>query len=55
MGVLLDTPAHIVANASQIRAQAVASHAMPLANLTHITEAERTELGSWIDAGAHGP
>ena len=55
MGVLLDTPAHIIANASQIRVQAVSSHAMPLANATHITEAERAELGAWIDAGAKGP
>jgi uncharacterized membrane protein len=55
MGVLLDTPAHIVANASRISAQAVASRAMPLANLTHITDAERAQLGEWIDAGANGP
>jgi uncharacterized membrane protein len=40
-GILLDTPAHIVANAALIRAQAVATHAMPLGNVTHITDAER--------------
>jgi uncharacterized membrane protein len=54
-GVLLDTPAQIVANAPRIRAQAVATHAMPLGNLTHITDAERVTLGAWIDGGAKGP
>ena len=54
-GVLLDTPEHIIANASMIRAQAVATHAMPLGNVTHITDAERAELGAWIDGGAKGP
>jgi uncharacterized membrane protein len=54
-GVLLDTPAHVVANAAQIEAQAVDSHAMPLGNLTHITDAERAAIGAWIAAGAHGP
>ena len=54
-GVLLDTPGHIVANAAQIRAQAVATHAMPLGNLTQITDAERARLGAWIDSGAKGP
>jgi uncharacterized membrane protein len=54
-GILLDTPAHIVANAALIRAQAVATRAMPLGNVTHITESERTKLGAWIDAGANAP
>ena len=54
-GVLLDSPEHIIANASLIRAQAVASHAMPLGNVTHMTDAERAKLGAWIDAGAKGP
>jgi uncharacterized membrane protein len=54
-GIMLDTPEHIVANAAQIRAQAVATHAMPLGNVTQITDAERAELGAWIDAGAKGP
>jgi uncharacterized membrane protein len=54
-GVLLDTPERIVANAALIRAQAVATHAMPLGNLTRITGGERTALGAWIDSGAKGP
>jgi uncharacterized membrane protein len=54
-GVLLDTPERVVANAPLIEAQAVASHAMPLGNLTRITAAERATLGAWIAAGAKGP
>jgi uncharacterized membrane protein len=54
-GVLLDSPVHIVANAPLIRAQAVASHVMPLGNMTNMTDGERATLGSWIDAGAKGP
>jgi uncharacterized membrane protein len=52
---MLDTPARIVANAANIKAMAVDSHAMPMGNLTNITAAERATLGSWIAAGAHGP
>ena len=51
-GVLLDTPAHITLNARRAYVEAVASHAMPLGNITHMTEAERTTLGAWINAGA---
>jgi uncharacterized membrane protein len=51
-GVLLETPAQIMANAAAIRTQAVASHAMPLGNLTGMTDDERARLGAWIDAGA---
>jgi uncharacterized membrane protein len=51
-GVLLDTPEHIAANAQRIEAQAVASHAMPIGNVTHITDAERAVLGAWVAAGA---
>jgi uncharacterized membrane protein len=50
-GVLLDTPAHIASNAQRIEAQAVASHAMPIGNVTHITDAERSTLGAWVAAG----
>jgi uncharacterized membrane protein len=52
---MLDTPARIVANAARIKSMAVDSHAMPIGNLTNITDAERAALGSWIAAGAHGP
>jgi len=51
-GVLLDTPQHIHANAERVLAQAVQTHAMPLGNLTGMTDAERTLVGTWIDQGA---
>ena len=51
-GVVLETPAQIVRHAAAIRQQAVASRAMPLGNLTHMTDDERARLGAWIDAGA---
>jgi uncharacterized membrane protein len=51
-GVLLDTPEHVRANAARVREQAVATHAMPLSNATHMTDAERATLGAWIDGGA---
>jgi uncharacterized membrane protein len=50
-GVMFDTPAEIVQYAPQIYTQAVASRAMPLSNLTGITDAERQALGQWIAAG----
>ena len=51
-GVVLETAAQIVANAAAIRQQAVASRAMPLGNVTQMTDAERARLAAWIDAGA---
>ena len=51
-GVLLDTSEHAHANAARVREQAVATHAMPLGNVTHMTDAERAKLGAWIDSGA---
>jgi uncharacterized membrane protein len=51
-GVLLDTPQHIAANAARIGAMAVASHVMPLGNVTHMTQQERDEIGAWIAQGA---
>jgi uncharacterized membrane protein len=51
-GVLLDTPEHAVSNAKRVYDQAVATHAMPLGNVTHMTDAERALLGTWITNGA---
>ena len=51
-GVLLDTPQRIRANAQRIDAAAVRSHAMPLGNVTHMTDVERGMLGDWIRTGA---
>jgi uncharacterized membrane protein len=52
-GIVLETPEQIVANVPGIRAQAVDSHAMPLGNLTGMTDDERARLAAWMDAGAH--
>ena len=53
-GVALDTPALIVANAQKINEQAVLTKAMPIGNLTGMTDGERATLGAWIAAGARG-
>jgi uncharacterized membrane protein len=53
-GIRFDDPAEIMRLAPQIREQAVVSRAMPLGNLTHITDAERAALAAWIAQGAKG-
>ncbi len=50
--VMLHTPALIVANAQKIYEQAVATRAMPIGNLTGMTDDERATLAGWIAAGA---
>jgi uncharacterized membrane protein len=50
-GILLDTPEQILAHATQMRQQ-IETRAMPLGNLTRITEQERAELLAWIESGA---
>ena len=47
-GVVLDTTEQIRARAGQIEAQAVGSTAMPLGNVTGMTDQERQALGAWI-------
>jgi uncharacterized membrane protein len=51
-GVKFDTPAEIAARADAIEEQAVRTKAMPLGNVTGMTEQERGVLAAWIDAGA---
>jgi len=51
-GVVLETPAQIIAQAAAIRQQAVATHAMPLGNVTQMTDDERARVAAWLDAGA---
>jgi uncharacterized membrane protein len=53
-GVALETAAQIVANARKIHEQSVLTKAMPIGNLTGMTDAERATLGAWIAAGAPG-
>ena len=54
-GVVLDTPAQIRAQSAAIEEQAVETKAMPLGNVTQMTEEERALLGRWIDQGAAIP
>ena len=50
--VALDTPARIVAQAQPIHQQTVVLKAMPIGNLTAMTDAERATLDAWYRAGA---
>jgi uncharacterized membrane protein len=54
-GVELDTPQEINAQAKAIEQQAVKTKAMPLGNVTGMTQAERDLLGRWIAQGAKIP
>jgi len=49
--VLLDSPEHIRIRAAQIRQQ-IATRAMPIGNLTGITEVERATMLAWAEHGA---
>lgn len=51
-GISFDTPRQIAAASANIYMQVVATRAMPLNNLTHITEAERARLALWVQQGA---
>jgi uncharacterized membrane protein len=55
LGVTLDTPAEIKLLAAAIDQQTVQTDAMPLGNVTGMTDAERDILGRWIDQGAKIP
>jgi uncharacterized membrane protein len=54
-GLELDTPAEIKAQAEAIDQQTVQTRAMPLGNVTGMTQAERELLGRWIAQGAKIP
>jgi uncharacterized membrane protein len=54
-GIKLDTASQIKAQASLIEQQAVTTKAMPLGNVTGMTQAERDLLGRWIRQGAKIP
>jgi uncharacterized membrane protein len=54
-GITFDTPAQIKAEAAAIDLQAVQTKAMPLGNVTGMTQAERDLLGRWIAQGATIP
>jgi uncharacterized membrane protein len=50
--VKLDTPERIRASASSIYDQAVTTRAMPIGNLTGMTDADRAQIAAWVEAGA---
>ena len=51
-GIALDSPQAIRQHGLKIYQQAVQLKAMPLANLTNMTDAERAQLKAWFEAGA---
>jgi uncharacterized membrane protein len=53
--VKLDAPERITANAQKIYEQVVATRAMPIGNLTGMTDAERATVAAWVAAGAGRP
>ena len=51
-GVVLETDRQIAAEALRIHQQTVVTRAMPIGNLTNITEEERALIDRWYRAGA---
>jgi uncharacterized membrane protein len=49
-GVVLDTREQIVDQADAVDEQAVRTNAMPLGNVTRMTDEERETLGAWLDS-----
>ena len=49
LGVELDTQAKLIKHAERVFQSTVISRAMPLANLTKMTEAERQQVGAWFE------
>jgi len=52
-GVMLDTPERVKAAAQKIHQQTIATQAMPIGNLTGMTDEERALLGKWLADGAN--
>ena len=51
-GVMLHTEALLRQNAARVYQQSVQLKAMPIANLTNMTDAERAQVAAWYEAGA---
>jgi uncharacterized membrane protein len=49
-GIVLDTREQIEDQAAAVEEQAVRSEAMPLGNVTRMTDQERETLGAWLDS-----
>jgi len=52
-GVMFDTPDEVSKNAQRIYEQAVRLKAMPIGNVTHMTDDERVKLAAWFEGGAN--
>ena len=52
-GVMLDTEAQLKQHAAKIFQRAVQNKDMPLANMTHMTDAERQLIGTWFETSAN--
>jgi uncharacterized membrane protein len=50
--VMFDTPELIAANAQKMYEQAVVTKAMPIGNLTGMTDGERATIAAWFNGGA---
>ncbi len=51
-GIALDTPELIRQHAVKVHQQAVVLKAMPIGNMTNMTDQERADLAAWFSAGA---
>jgi uncharacterized membrane protein len=51
-GIMLETPEAIRSHAQTVYQQVVVTKAMPLGNMTNITDEERAVIGKWFEAGA---
>ncbi|GGY82397.1 urate hydroxylase PuuD [Pseudoduganella plicata] len=51
-GIAFDTPDQVHQRAAQIHQQVVELKAMPIGNLTNMTDAERATIAAWFAAGA---
>ncbi|HEY1909468.1 MAG TPA: hypothetical protein VGG73_00985 [Vicinamibacterales bacterium] len=54
-GVMLDTALEMKQYADRIEASVAAEHTMPLANLSGMTDEERSVLHRWVQTGADVP
>ena len=52
-GIVFDTPQDITGQAVTIHQQTIVSKAMPIGNLTQMSDAERALLDQWFQAGAN--
>ena len=51
-GIMLHNAGLLRQNAAKVYQQSVQLKAMPLANLTNMTDAERAQIGAWFESGA---